>query len=147
MFRRAVVVTQLVERSLLTPEICGSNPVIGKFYLLSILLKDLLKRRKQRKEAVNGPIQKTKQIFRCMSYITVLVFYLHRKLGTVIQLLAILYVLQHLLFQNDKKSSFEIICCSMQIEERWFAKMSCTFKLFCSRRQSAGYSLASASHC
>ena len=118
MFRRAVVVTQLVERSLLTPEICGSNPVIGKFYLLSILLKDLLKRRKQRKEAVNGPIQKTKQIFRCMSYITVLVFYLHRKLGTVIQLLAILYVLQHLLFQNDKKSSFEIICCSMQIEER-----------------------------
>ena len=53
-----------------------------------------------------------------MSYITVLVFYLHRKLGTVIQLLAILYVLQHLLFQNDKKSSFEIICCSMQIEER-----------------------------
>ena len=60
MFRRAVVVTQLVERSLLTPEICGSNPVIGKFYLLSILLKDLLKRRKQRKEAGNGPIQKNK---------------------------------------------------------------------------------------
>ena len=52
MFRRAVVVTQ--------PEICGSYPVIGKFYLLSILLKDLLKRRKQRKEAGNGPIQKNK---------------------------------------------------------------------------------------
>ena len=31
----AEVVAQLVERSLLTPEICGSNPVIGKFYLLS----------------------------------------------------------------------------------------------------------------
>ena len=29
----AMVVAQLVERSLLTPEICGSNPVISKFYL------------------------------------------------------------------------------------------------------------------
>ena len=27
---RAVVVAQLVERSPLTPEVCGSNPVIGK---------------------------------------------------------------------------------------------------------------------
>ena len=32
---RAVVVAQLVERSLLIPEIRGSNPAIGKFYLLS----------------------------------------------------------------------------------------------------------------
>ena len=31
----AVVVTRLVERSALTPEIRGSNPDIGKFYLLS----------------------------------------------------------------------------------------------------------------
>ena len=31
-----VVVAQLEERSLPTPEICGSNPVIGKFYLLSV---------------------------------------------------------------------------------------------------------------
>ena len=28
-----MIVTQLVERSLLIPEICGSNPVIGKFYI------------------------------------------------------------------------------------------------------------------
>ena len=32
---RAVVVAQLVERSLLTPEMRSSNPVIGKFYLQS----------------------------------------------------------------------------------------------------------------
>ena len=30
---RAVVVAQLVERSLLTPEVRGLNPNIGKFYL------------------------------------------------------------------------------------------------------------------
>ena len=28
-----VVVAQLVERSLPTPEVCGSNPVIGKIYM------------------------------------------------------------------------------------------------------------------
>ena len=30
--RRAVVVAQLLERSILIPEVCGSNPVIGKIY-------------------------------------------------------------------------------------------------------------------
>ena len=38
----AVVVAQLVERLLLTPEVRGLNPVIGKIYierLLSIVLK------------------------------------------------------------------------------------------------------------
>ena len=37
-----MVVAQLVERLLLTPEVCGSNPVIGKIYierLLSTILK------------------------------------------------------------------------------------------------------------
>ena len=37
-----MVVAQLVERLLPTPEICGSNPVIGKIYiehLLSTILK------------------------------------------------------------------------------------------------------------
>ena len=29
----AVVVAQLVERSLLIPEVCDSNPVIGKKYI------------------------------------------------------------------------------------------------------------------
>ena len=36
----AVVVAQLVERSLPIPEVCGSNPVIGKkfIYILNICL-------------------------------------------------------------------------------------------------------------
>ena len=40
----AVVVAQLVELLLLTPEICSSNPVISKFYFLSIVLKKILKK-------------------------------------------------------------------------------------------------------
>ena len=40
----AVVVTQLVEQWLLTPEIRDSNPVIGKFYFPSTVLKDEKKR-------------------------------------------------------------------------------------------------------
>ena len=36
---REVVVTQMVERSLPTPEFCGSNPGISDFYLLSTVLK------------------------------------------------------------------------------------------------------------
>ena len=44
---------QLVEWLLLTPEIRGSNPVIGKFYLQSVL-----KRRKKKKEAGNCPFKK-----------------------------------------------------------------------------------------
>ena len=35
----AVVMAQMVERSLQTPEILGSIPVIVKFYLLSTVLK------------------------------------------------------------------------------------------------------------
>ena len=35
----AVVVAQMMEWLLLTPEIRGSNPVSGKLYLLSTLLK------------------------------------------------------------------------------------------------------------
>ena len=34
--KRAVVAAQLVERSLPTPEIRGSNPVINKFYLYQL---------------------------------------------------------------------------------------------------------------
>ena len=55
----AVVVAQLVEWSLPTPEVCGSNPVIGKdlYFLLNICLlstvywKDEIKE----KEAGYGP--------------------------------------------------------------------------------------------
>ena len=42
-----MVVAQLVEQSLLISEVQGSNPVIGKFYILSIhFLSTVLKRRK-----------------------------------------------------------------------------------------------------
>ena len=42
----AAVVAQLVERSLPIPEVRGSNPVIGKKFILNILLSTVLKRRK-----------------------------------------------------------------------------------------------------
>ena len=40
-----VVVAHLVERSLLTPEVRGSNPIIGKIYIEHLMLT-VLKRRK-----------------------------------------------------------------------------------------------------
>ena len=52
---RAVVVTQLVERLLLIPEVCSLNPVIGKIYVEHCLLPTVLKRRNKVKEAGNGP--------------------------------------------------------------------------------------------
>ena len=45
--RGSVVAVQLVERSLPTPEIRGSNPVIGKFYLLSAVLKNCVEKTKK----------------------------------------------------------------------------------------------------
>ena len=41
-----MVVAQLVERSLPTPRICSSNPFIGKFYLLSTGLKNVIEKTK-----------------------------------------------------------------------------------------------------
>ena len=46
-----VVVAQLVERSLSTPEVRGSNPVIGKFICIE-------KMKIKKKEAGKGPIFK-----------------------------------------------------------------------------------------
>ena len=51
----AVVVTQLVERLLLTSEIRGSNPSIGTFYLPTGNRKDKNKEKEKEKEAGNGP--------------------------------------------------------------------------------------------
>ena len=48
----AVVVAQLVEQFLPTPEVRGSNPVIGKFYITHIL-STVLKRR----EIGNSPFK------------------------------------------------------------------------------------------
>ena len=49
----AEVVAQLVEQSLLTPEICGSNPNISK--VLSTNCKLNRKDKNKEKEAGNGP--------------------------------------------------------------------------------------------
>ena len=46
----AVVVAQLVERLLATPEIRGSNPAIGKIYIEQCLLSTVLKRQKINKK-------------------------------------------------------------------------------------------------
>ena len=46
MTTRAVVVAQLIEWLLPTPELCGSNPVIGKILIEQCLLLILLKRQK-----------------------------------------------------------------------------------------------------
>ena len=42
----AVVVTQLVERSLPILEVCSSNPVIGIIYIEHLIIVTVLKRRK-----------------------------------------------------------------------------------------------------
>ena len=49
----AVVVTQLVERSLLTAEICGLNPVIGKI-CIDRLLPTVLKKTKIKSKIGRG---------------------------------------------------------------------------------------------
>ena len=51
-FPRAVVVTQWVEWSLPTPEVRGSNTVIGKIYIEHCSLSTVLK---SRRKAGNGP--------------------------------------------------------------------------------------------
>ena len=52
-----MVVTQLVERLLLTPEVCGLNPVIGKIYIEHCLPKvnSIEKTKIKKKEAGIGP--------------------------------------------------------------------------------------------
>ena len=53
---RAVVVAQLVEHLLPPSDIRGSNPVIGKFYLLPAALKRYWKAKNKEKEPGEGPI-------------------------------------------------------------------------------------------
>ena len=52
---RAVVVPQLVERSLPTPEVHGSNPVIGKKIHLMFSVNCIEKTKIKKKEAGIGP--------------------------------------------------------------------------------------------
>ena len=47
---------QLVEQLLPDPEVCGSNPVIGTKFILSIFVYSKYEKRK--KEAGNGPFKK-----------------------------------------------------------------------------------------
>ena len=57
-FRWALVVTQLVERSLPTPEVHGSNPVIGKFLCATFVYYQLYfieKTKINNKRPRNGP--------------------------------------------------------------------------------------------
>ena len=51
-----VVVAQLVERSLLIPEVRGSNPVIGKIYWIFVYCQLYWKDENKEKEAGNDPI-------------------------------------------------------------------------------------------
>ena len=56
---------QLVERSLLIPEVCSLNPVIGKnLYILNICILSTVycKDENKEKEAGNGPFKKTTAI-------------------------------------------------------------------------------------
>ena len=55
---RAVVVAQLVERLLSTPEIRGSNPDIGKILSTNCTIE---KTKKKKKKAGNGPSLKKMQ--------------------------------------------------------------------------------------
>ena len=48
--------TQLAERSLLTPEVRGSNPVIGKIYIAHFSLSTVLKDESKEKRGREWPI-------------------------------------------------------------------------------------------
>ena len=60
----AVVVAQLVERLLPTPEVRSLNPVIGKNFNEHCLLSTVLRRRKWRKRGREWPIFKKLDFFR-----------------------------------------------------------------------------------
>ena len=51
---------ELAERSHLTPQVCGSNPVVGKKVIFNIcsLLTILIRRKNEEIEATNGPFTK-----------------------------------------------------------------------------------------
>ena len=54
---RAVILTQLVERSLQTPEVWGSKPVMAKNYIEHLLSPEMKfeKTKRKEKEAENYP--------------------------------------------------------------------------------------------
>ena len=48
----AVVVAQLVERSIMTPEVHNSNPIIGKIYIQHCLLSTEVKDQNREKNVI-----------------------------------------------------------------------------------------------
>ena len=54
----AVVVAQLVERLLPTPQVCGSNPVIGENFIHLITINCIEKTKEKEKEAGNAQLKK-----------------------------------------------------------------------------------------
>ena len=61
----AVVVAQLVERSPPIPEVCSSNPLIGKIYIEHFTVNCIEKTKNKEKEAGNG--QFFKKVISCSS--------------------------------------------------------------------------------
>ena len=59
-----MVVTQLVKRSLPTPEVQGLNPVIGKFFYRTFVCQLYRKYKNKDKEDENGPFLKTLKLFK-----------------------------------------------------------------------------------
>ena len=58
-YRRAEVVAQLVERLILTPEVCSLSPVIGNLHIANILTINCIEKTKiKKKEAGNGLFKK-----------------------------------------------------------------------------------------
>ena len=47
-----MVVAQLVEQLLVIPEVCSSNPVIGKFYITEITVNCIKKTKMKEEEVV-----------------------------------------------------------------------------------------------
>ena len=57
-----MVVAQLAERLLLIPEVCGSNPVIGKIDWTFVYCQLYWKDKNKEKEARNGRFKKNKLV-------------------------------------------------------------------------------------
>ena len=53
-----MVVAQLVEYLLTTTEVCGSNPVISKYFIENVYYQQFLKDENKEKEAGKSPIFK-----------------------------------------------------------------------------------------
>ena len=60
-----MVVAQLVEQLLLSPEVCGSNPVIGKLYNTYTYTVNCIEKTKIKKKGREWPIKKLLALLNC----------------------------------------------------------------------------------